>query len=419
MRPAEAIQLIEAFSRQELSDEAAGQLLAELEANPALAEQVLAELAFIDHLSLASCDRSPDDLHRGIMGSLRARRDGRQFAHRVRQTIHRRKRQKRRNPPLTFLATAACAAGLIIGFTIIMGLHKQNPSSSEPPRIAEQPTPAPSHSTPIQGQDTVGRIVMTGDLLVDGRAAQLHQNIAPGANITVPAGGQEGRFAWAERGISVTVSPGTIMTMPEQAWGTDMRYGLAHGNMYIDYTRQSPDHRLEITTQDAEVTVVGTIFQVLVDDFGTMVATTEGQVRVEPVSNGDGAMVRAGEELRVPRQRPLNKYSLITIDSEGEFVEQQALRQGMRLRRGRDWNYHFIPPVQIRAVRFYINGFQTGDGPFERTPPYSLLGDHGRGDHRPSKKTRPIHPGRHNVRIEIFDDHGQIMDKLNLTVHFY
>src|SRR5688572_23737378 len=73
-----------------------------------------------------------------------------------------------------------------------------------------------------------------------------------------------------------------------------VRIRLSKGSVFVSATKQAAGH-LYVETKDAEVSVIGTVFLVAVEEAGTRVAVVEGQVRVK-----QGALARdllAGQEL--------------------------------------------------------------------------------------------------------------------------
>ncbi len=133
------------------------------------------------------------------------------------------------------------------------------------------------------------------------------------------------------RSTLVEVSPSSDVRF-DSVQGRAHHMNLTRGVVRVEFhPRVRGEERMVVETIDAQVVVVGTIFEVEVAEDGTRVRVVEGVVRVE--ASGAGQSVRAGEEAFVPRGGQARLVTRTDEPSEvvadnGEEVGPVALASG-------------------------------------------------------------------------------------------
>ena len=131
--------------------------------------------------------------------------------------------------------------------------------------------------------------VTTDGLLAQGRLAE-------GANVATHAG-ERGSVEVGD--VTAHLAERTTLSL-ESDDANDVAMRLESGSTeFAFHPHQRGAQHLTVTTPNARVEVVGTVFTVRVDGAGTEVSVSEGTVRVVRLNGGESSLVYAGETLLV------------------------------------------------------------------------------------------------------------------------
>lgn len=210
--------------------------------------------------------------------------------------------RSRRRWTRLLLAAAGVAGAALAAYTASSWRPSSDaqPAQLASPAPAAQPTRAQAELTnePIQARDAVGTVMLDSGgsptILESGARVPL----AVGDALTTPKDGNV-TLELAHRG-QVKVLPTTEISLVKDS-PKEHRLRVRAGRVDVDVPKLQPERRLVLDTPDAEVTVVGTAFEVGVAEvegaeYGThtTVRVHRGVVHVARRGRA-GALVRAGE----------------------------------------------------------------------------------------------------------------------------
>ena len=128
----------------------------------------------------------------------------------------------------------------------------------------------------------------------DGRLAQ--GRLAEGANVATHSG-ERGSVEVGD--VTAHLAERTTLSL-ESDDANDVAMRLEAGSTeFAFHPHQRGAQHLTVTTPNARVEVVGTVFTVRVDGAGTEVSVSEGTVRVVRLNGGEASLVHAGDTLLV------------------------------------------------------------------------------------------------------------------------
>ncbi|QBG46878.1 hypothetical protein EGM51_05520 [Verrucomicrobia bacterium S94] len=122
------------------------------------------------------------------------------------------------------------------------------------------------------------------------RALGYGDPVYTGDRIVVPVGGSL-MFSYIGERTFIFIAGGSLFAVSDQDGAK--RIHLTSGHLHADVDKQKPGMPMKITTHDAEVVVLGTSFEVLVDQF-TRLSVQEGRVRFATRSDDQSVEVGAG-----------------------------------------------------------------------------------------------------------------------------
>lgn len=123
----------------------------------------------------------------------------------------------------------------------------------------------------------------------------------------------------------VDVTPGSLVRF-DRVDASRVEVYLSRGSVDVElHPERTGDQTLRVSTDVADVDVIGTVFTVTVDEEGeTHVETVEGTVRVTPRDEGETRLVEAGEEARFGSVDVESAVALETEDLAEELAEDLA-----------------------------------------------------------------------------------------------
>ena len=146
-----------------------------------------------------------------------------------------------------------------------------------------------------------GRLETVRDAMVIGRG----ELVTVGVNSSL-------RLLWRDGTLLVCGADTRVLLERE---GAGKRLRLLSGRVDADVAPQLPEAPLCVTSDDAEVTVLGTRLSLALREDGTRVAVARGRVAVRRLSDGVVAEVAGGQQLAVVATGPLRSEATPVIAS--------------------------------------------------------------------------------------------------------